>query len=197
MKLFEGGRTRAATLLLVLLILLVPGCSQSRTQAGAPATGALVAGAADGAAGAGTGASEGADSGEVGKGGTSGPVAIMPDGTSVSLEFARTDAERAQGLSGRMALCENCGMLFVYDESGPRAFWMKGMRFALDIIFIDEAGTVVDVARGMVPCDSATEETTCTAHISKTDAKYVLEVNAGFVDAHGADGGKKINWQGN
>jgi uncharacterized protein len=53
-----------------------------------------------------------------------------------SLEVADSDAEREKGLGGRDSLCEECGMLFVFEQPGRYAFWMKDMRFPLDIIWL-------------------------------------------------------------
>ncbi len=51
-------------------------------------------------------------------------------------EVADTPARRAKGLSGRASLPENEGMLFVFEEPGNHGFWMKDMKFAIDIIWI-------------------------------------------------------------
>jgi len=106
--------------------------------------------------------------------------AVMPDGTVVELEVVDTALERARGLSNRESLCADCGMLFVFEQSSSLGFWMPRMNFPLDIIFLDENYVVVDVARDMQPCR---EE--CIVYRSRADARYVLEVNAGFADEHG------------
>jgi hypothetical protein len=53
-----------------------------------------------------------------------------------SLDVADSDAERKKGLGDRDSLCEECGMLFVFEQPGQYAFWMKDMRFPLDIIWL-------------------------------------------------------------
>ena len=45
--------------------------------------------------------------------------------------------ERSQGLSGRPNLAAGTGMLFVFEQAGSYAFWMKDMRFPLDMVWID------------------------------------------------------------
>src|SRR3989338_4508503 len=92
------------------------------------------------------------------------------DNKKISVEIADNELERSKGLMFRESLCENCGMLFVYDENGERSFWMKNTLIPLKIIFIDENFIVTDVENAE-PC--------------KTDVcdnyngygKYVLEVN--------------------
>jgi uncharacterized membrane protein (UPF0127 family) len=55
---------------------------------------------------------------------------------SYTAEVARTPEARARGLSGRSTFCEDCAMLFVFDTPGKSGFWMKGMQFAIDILWI-------------------------------------------------------------
>ena len=117
----------------------------------------------------------------------SGPSMSMPDGTAVQLEIALTPQEHAHGLSDRESLCEQCGMLFVFDDTSQRGFWMYRMHFALDVIFLDENYTVIDVAYDMQPCKAE-----CIVYRSREGAKYVLEVNAGFADAHGVEKGGRL-----
>ena len=57
-------------------------------------------------------------------------------GTSVSVELARTDAERARGLMDRRELAPDAGMLFLFDETAEHPFWMKNTLIPLDMIFI-------------------------------------------------------------
>src|SRR3989338_3180334 len=56
-------------------------------------------------------------------------------GQNIKVDLALTMLEQAQGLSGREVLGENEGMLFVFDTPGKYSFWMKDMKFAIDIIW--------------------------------------------------------------
>jgi len=117
------------------------------------------------------------------------PTAAMPDGTLVQLETASSPGQIVQGLSGRDTLCENCGMLFVFGKPGPCSFWMHGMRFPLDIIFLDEHGKVLNIAKSLAPCESGAG---CPSYNSSGDALLVLEVNAGFASRHGLEPGSRM-----
>lgn len=87
------------------------------------------------------------------------------------LESADTAPLRQKGLGGRDALCETCGMLFVFDQPGRYAFWMKDMRFPLTLIWL--AGEqVVFVARDVSPDVSYTLD-------PPVFADRVIEINAG------------------
>lgn len=99
-------------------------------------------------------------------------------GVSLRIELATTSTEREQGLSGRAAVPENYGMLFVFPEPGKYGFWMKDMRVPLDLFWLDSKGHVVtlqsDVATDTYP------------HVFEpvAPALYVLETRAGFARAH-------------
>ena len=114
-------------------------------------------------------------------------TATMPDGTVISLEMASTKEQIIRGLSGREELCAECGMLFVFSEPAPRGFWMRGMRFPLDMVFMDGNYLVVNAAENVPPCAGE-----CLVIHSQGSAKYVLEVNAGFARAHGISTGAAI-----
>jgi len=121
--------------------------------------------------------------------GTGTGTAFMPDGTPVQLEVVsyKDPAGMARGLSYRDSLCPQCGMLFVSEKAGPQSFWMRDMRFSLDMIFLDEHFAVVDVAQNMEPCGAV-----CIPYQSKREAMYVLEVNGGFAEAHALEEGQGL-----
>lgn len=93
------------------------------------------------------------------------------------VELAETERERSLGLGFRDQLCAQCGMLFVFDAPGYHSFWMKGMRFPLDIIFI--AGEeVVSVERGISPSDERifrpSSPITSVLEVNALEAKRVV-----------------------
>ena len=100
---------------------------------------------------------------------------------TVTVEVARTEAEKVRGLSDRDRLAPDRGMLFVYGAPVRPLIWMRGMRFPLDILWIRD-GRVVDLVRGAkAPApDEAPQE-----FAPREDAQYVLEVPAGFAERHG------------
>jgi len=87
------------------------------------------------------------------------------------LEIAASNTERKRGLSGREGLCQECGMLFVFPQPGRYAFWMKDMRFSLDIIWLLDY-EVVFVAHSVESDFSGSIEPGVVAD-------RVIEVNAG------------------
>lgn len=89
------------------------------------------------------------------------------------VERADTPALRERGLGYREALPSGHGMLFLFPDRPPDryAFWMKGMRFSLDIAWIRD-GRIVHIEPS-IPADSE------DIFRPPTDADSVLEVNAG------------------
>ena len=118
-----------------------------------------------------------------------GPTATIRDRV-VALEIARTDAEQVQGLSDRKSLDWHSGMLFVYDEADFRSFWMLRMHFDIDIVWIRD-GRIVGIAR-FVPHPRDPSETPATVR-SPELADAVLEVPAGYAQAHGWRRGDPVN----
>jgi len=105
-------------------------------------------------------------------------VNVKIGGAVVNAEIARSAAKKELGLSGRDALAENAGMLFIFDAPKAYTFWNKDMRFSLDMIWMRN-NTVVDISKGL-PAFSGTPVTLAP----KEPVDAVLEVNAGFVLEH-------------
>jgi len=92
------------------------------------------------------------------------------------VEVADDDAERARGLMFRNELPQGHGMLFIHDREEPQAYWMKNTRIALDILYFDDALTLVSQQRDVPPCSAGNA---CPSYPSNAPARYVLELNAG------------------
>ena len=101
-------------------------------------------------------------------------------GEVVYVEIADDPVERGRGLSGRGRLSDGWGMIFIFEKPGRYSFWMYGMLFPLDIIWIDENGVVVYIVENAQPCDGV-----CESYVPDIDALYVLEVRAGFAEDAG------------
>ena len=98
----------------------------------------------------------------------------------VKAELVLTDSEKQQGLMGRESLGEDQGMLFVFEEEKVRAFWMKNMRFSLDIIWADSDQRIVDIHENIPPCEES-----CSNILPQAPARFVLEVSSGFAEKNG------------
>ena len=109
---------------------------------------------------------------------------IMIDDKILEVQIADTKELRTRGLSWYPEkLPYNEGMLFVFDGSGTRSMWMLGMQFNLDVIWLDENSNVVAIEKNVPLCETTIEVVACRENgVSGDNAKYVLEVTAGFVD---------------
>lgn len=105
---------------------------------------------------------------------------------TILVDVADTPEERMRGLSDKETLAEGEGMLFVLDEAGTPGFWMKDMRFAIDIIWINSQRRVVGIERDISP------ETYPETFRPNEAIKYVLEVPAGSAYGHGIDIGDEL-----
>jgi uncharacterized protein len=101
------------------------------------------------------------------------------------VEVADSPLEREYGLMCRRAMADHRGMLFVFPQSGPQAFWMRNTLIPLDIVYIGSDGTVVSITRNAQPLDERPLP-------SAAPAKYVLELNAGLAAKIGLLPGDRI-----
>lgn len=104
------------------------------------------------------------------------PSRMYVESAPISVLIANEEAERIQGLSGREALGESEGMLFVFPKEDYYGMWMKDMEFAIDILWIDNASTIVHIEENVSP------DTYPKTFVSDTRARFVLEVPAFFAD---------------
>ncbi len=105
----------------------------------------------------------------------------FPDGFSCTAELAGSDEERAQGLMFREKINEDQAMLFLFEEAEIHSFWMKNMRFAIDILWLDGQKRIVHLEKRVPPCS----QEPCPTYVPAAAATFVLEVQAGFAEKHG------------
>jgi len=97
--------------------------------------------------------------------------------TKISVELATTSAAIERGLSGRLSLAKDAGMLFIFKQPDRYRFWMPEMNFPLDILWI-EAGEVKDISTEV---SNAFDPLHPVFYRPSVPVRYVLEVNAGFI----------------
>lgn len=113
---------------------------------------------------------------------------INLNGYNFKIETADTEGARSQGLSGRESLCSECAMLFIFGKKDKRSFWMKDMKFDLDMLWI--AGDEITQIDKNVSALKGINET----RISKFPVDKVLEINAGESDRLGIMVGDKVKF---
>jgi uncharacterized protein len=113
-------------------------------------------------------------------------ISIKTAVTSIEAQSANNEQEREQGLGGKSCIGPNQGMLFVFDKPAGYSFWMKDMKFSIDIVWISADKHVVYEKTNVSP------ETYPESFSSPAAAKYVLEVGAGQADKLGLEAGKQL-----
>lgn len=114
-------------------------------------------------------------------------MTVVIGGHQFSAELALTAKEQQKGLGNRAGLCQNCAMLFKFGREGDYAFWMKDMRFDLDIIWISH-GKIVYIAKNLSHMALNTTD-------PKIPADQVLEINAGLANRYGFKIGDAVRVQ--
>lgn len=113
---------------------------------------------------------------------------LTVNGRSYKLIVANTSAEQVKGLGYRNSLPQNQGMLFVFNSSSVRCFWMKGMEFPLDIIWLNANKKVVFVAPNLLPA------TYPHNFCPPSPARFVIELNADQAGAAGISTGSDLRF---
>lgn len=108
-----------------------------------------------------------------------------------AVELAITPASRASGLMYRESLDPLTGMLFIYPEAEPVAFWMRNTLISLDLLFIDAEGVIRHLHPNAIPLD----ETPIPGHQMgdpSPDRLMVLEIPGGEAARLGLRAGMAI-----
>ena len=120
---------------------------------------------------------------------------VEVDDIEFEVEVADTLLLRERGLTGRRYLEERKGMLFIPDGPYVGDYWMKGMLFPLDFIWIGRDCRVVDlIVYASIP-PPGTPDDEIRRYRSYPSAGYTLEVNAGEVDRFGIRVGDKVRFR--
>ncbi len=99
----------------------------------------------------------------------------------IPVEVADSEEERTLGLSGREGLETGTGLLFIFETPGHYGFWMKDMKFPIDIVWISESGKVVGIEKNINP------DSYPALFYPSESVKYVLELNSNDAENLGID----------
>lgn len=115
-------------------------------------------------------------------------------GERIAAERAASLEDKVRGLGGRDSLAWGRGMLFEYDRPAFYAFWMKDMRFDLDLVWIRD-GHIVDIHHDVPAPKSASPEGSLPTYRPREMADTILEVPAGTAAALGWRRGDRVRIQ--
>ena len=111
-------------------------------------------------------------------------ITIKINNNKLNVEYAQTFEQRARGLMYRKAMCEDCGMLFRFDEPKRASMWMKNTFIPLDVAFIDRNGVITDI-KPLQPHD-------LTSVAASKQVLFALEMNQGWFAKNNINVGDQI-----
>ncbi len=120
-------------------------------------------------------------------------VDIIVKSLNIKATVVSTADQRSKGLSKIESLPVDEGMLFVFGQKGRYQFWMKDMKFPIDIIWIDENKKIVNITANALPQPGKPDKD-LTIYDSSFDAKYILEINAGLSKANNLQVGDVVDF---
>jgi len=103
----------------------------------------------------------------------------------IQAQVAATPQQRATGLMHRTDMPASEGMLFVFEQAAVQCFWMKNTLLPLTAAFLDNDGTVVNLA-DMQP-------QSLDSHCSTRPVRFVLEMHQGWFARRGIQPGFKLS----
>ena len=116
---------------------------------------------------------------------------LKVNGIDLHVYVAKSPEEWQRGLSGLSGLAQDSGMLFIFNEPGVYYMWMKDMKFPIDIIWIDDNFRIIYIK------ENARPESYPERFGPKHQIRYVLEVNAGWIERNKIEIGQKIVYNDN
>ena len=120
---------------------------------------------------------------------------VIIGATTIPVEVVSSKEDIDKGLSHRPSLEASEGMLFLFDHSGLFKFWMKGMRFPLDLVWINAEHKIVDITKNVQPPGFFSKLQEPVFYSPSELAQYVLEVNANFCDTHDVKIGNTVEFK--
>ena len=114
----------------------------------------------------------------------------LPDGTKILAEVKLDAAGQAVGMMYRDSLAKDRGMLFYNSQPVRQPYWMHNCKIALDIIWLDPAKKVVEIAADSPPCQKPAQA--CPNYGGHELSQYVLELNGGQAKLHGVTIGRVL-----
>lgn len=108
---------------------------------------------------------------------------VQISNANIKVEVADTQAKRSKGLGGKTSLGQDEGMLFVFEKLDKYPFWMKGLTFPLDFIWI-RGDKVVDILVNVQPPAAGQSDASLPIYQSSETVDKVLEATAGTIQKY-------------
>mmetsp|Transcript_11756 Transcript_11756/g.26233 ORF Transcript_11756/g.26233 Transcript_11756/m.26233 type:complete len:200 (+) Transcript_11756:61-660(+) len=106
---------------------------------------------------------------------------------TINIEIPETFTKFMEGLMWRKNLADDQGMIFAWDQDGPRGFWMENTLIGLDIVYANSNKQIVSVVQG--------EPLSLKSLPSAMPATYAIEVPLGWFEKHGFKVGDLVDFE--
>lgn len=116
----------------------------------------------------------------------------LPGGQVIRAEVEINPVDMQKGMMFRDSLARGRGMLFIHQTPGMNPYWMYQMKIPLDIVWMDSAHHIVEIAADTPPCK--TKASLCPTYGGHEMAQYVLELGAGEARRLGLNLGQTLEF---
>lgn len=114
---------------------------------------------------------------------------VIINNKTFNVYVAKSEIEKQIGLSSKNKISPNQGMLFLFDKPDYYSFWMKEMKFSIDIIYIENNKVITVISDVKPPTDSKS----LLIYKPKKKSDMVIEINAGLAKKYNIREGTSIN----
>lgn len=111
-----------------------------------------------------------------------------------NLETADSIGKKTKGLMFRKELAPDSGLLMVFKFERKNEIWMFGMRFPIDIVFIDKDKKIVDIKHSVKPMGKNPKS--WKIYKPKQNCRFVLEINSGMIKKTKTEIGDVLDFEG-
>lgn len=115
-----------------------------------------------------------------------GVVVVTVGDTPIQASLATTPAQWEKGLAGQKEPVHP--LLFVFDRDNDWGIWMKDMKAAIDVLWIDANKQVIHIETGLLPASYP------RIYRAGAVSRYVFEVPADYVELYGLKVGDHVSW---
>lgn len=118
----------------------------------------------------------------------------LPNGTKIMAESMREQVDMVRGLMFRDSLPADRGMIFYHGSDNRYPYFTYQYKIPVDIVWIDHDQRIVEIVPDVKPCPEGTVASACPAYGGHQNARYVLQVNAGFAAKNDLRVGEKLDF---
>ncbi len=122
---------------------------------------------------------------------------VVAKGQRFQAEVALTQQEQMRGLMYRQSLARDRCMIFLYDEDDHHTIWMKNCLIALDVVWVQADGTIVEIVEKAPPLSPMFKgpDSEAPTYGGKVLSRHFVEFPVGTVRRLNLKLGDRIGWE--